>query len=138
MSSVFPYLAGVRWSDNICTVGWSSVWARNWDRDSLEKAMRYCPKGHFTQTTYTSSDERKGWNDAHKEECKRYCAPAYVLYKGAYFSFPLDRGALQLMQALGLVDECMVMAASGGRFPFPDEGFRTGGLPLCMEDTPKH
>lgn len=132
MTDLFPDLARVRWSDNLCTVGWSCIHAHQWDMDSIEKAMRFCPRGHFTQTTYVDGDERRAWTDSQRDERDRYGAPVYVLFKGAYFSFPLDRGALQLMQAVGLIDECMVMAASGGRHKFPDDAFNKGGLPLCM------
>ena len=134
MSKLFPYLERVKWSDNLCTVGWSCIWARGWDRESVEAALRFCPRGYFTVTTYVDGDERRAWTESQREEKDRYRHPVYVIHKGSYFSFPLDRGALQLMQALGLVDECMVMAAGGGRFPFPDDGWKTGGLPICQRD----
>lgn len=134
MSKLFPYLKRVKWSDNLCTVGWSCIWAWGWDRCSIDAALRFCPRGYFTTTTYVDGDERRGWSETVREEKDRYGMPVYVIHKGSYFSFPLDRGALQLMQALGLVDECMVMAAGGGRHKFPDDGWKTGGVPLCQSD----
>lgn len=129
MSEVFQFLTRVKWSDNLCTEGWSCIWARGWDRVSIDAAMRYCPRGYWTITSYVDGDERRAWTDEQREEKDRLGAPVYVIHKGSYFGFPLDRGALQLMQAVGLIDECMVMAASGGRFPFPDDAFNRGGLP---------
>lgn len=127
----FRDLLNVRWSDNTCTVGWSCIHAHHWDRYSIDAALRFCPRGHFTSTSYVGGDERRLWTPEQKKEWMELGAPVYVYWRGAYFNFPLDRGALQLMQAVGLINECMVMAASGGRFPFPDDGFARGGLPLC-------
>lgn len=122
-------LEQVRWSDNLCTVGWSSIWAFGWDYESIEEALSYCPHGRFTVTTYVDIDARRAWTDSQQKEREKFGAPVYLLYKGAYFNFPLDFGALQLMQAVGLIDECMVMAAGGGRFPFPEHGWKRGGRP---------
>lgn len=124
----FECLQNVKWSDNICTVGWSCIHAHGWDQVPVEAAKLLCPKGFFTPTSYVDGDERRSYQEHHIAQTDKYGAPFYVLYRGAYFNFPLDRGALQLMQAVGLIDECMVMAADGGRFPFPKDKFEAGGL----------
>lgn len=124
----FNFLVDIKWSDNLCSVGWSCIHARGWSRKSLERVLDYCPRGHFTPTFYIGGDTRRQFTDIDREEVKDYGAPVRMMHQGAYFNFPLDLGALQLMRAIGLVDECMVMAAGGGRFPFPDDGWKTGGL----------
>ena len=76
-------------------------------------------------------DERRSWTDEESRQAKQFGAPVKHMHRGAYFSFPLDRGAVQLMVALGLVDEAMVMYSNGGRHKFPEDGFERGGLKSC-------
>ena len=73
----------VKWSDNFCMVGWTSIHAYYWDYDSVEVAKRFCPRGYFTPTTFVDGDERRGWDKDHIAEKGEYGAPVYVLYKGA-------------------------------------------------------
>lgn len=120
---VFDCLKQLKWSDNLCTVGWSNIHAYGWTREAIDAALFFCPRGHFTVTSYVDGDERRAWADFQRQEKEDFGAPVYVIEKGAYFDFPMDNGALHLMQALGLVDELMVMIADGARhrWPEPDE-----------------
>lgn len=109
----FECLRGLRHSDNTCSVGWTNVWARGWDYDAIHAARFFCPRGSFTGTTYRRPEfQLNGDID-----------PEY-LGRGAYFDFPMDNGALHLLQALGLIDELMVLRADGGRHRWPKEADR--------------
>lgn len=119
--SVFDRLTRVQHTDNLCTVGWTNIWAHGWDEDTVTLALWHCPHGKFSATTYVSSDQRRVFDPRESKQAKRYGVPVFVLRRGAYFDFPMDAGALQLMQRLDLINELMVLRADGGRHRWPEE-----------------
>ena len=83
--------------------------------EAIDRCLFFCPDRHFTVTSFIGGDERRAWADFQRQEAKDFGAPQYVIEKGAYFDFPMDYGGACLLQALGLVDELMVLMADGGR-----------------------
>lgn len=116
-------LQGIRWSDNLCTVGATNIHATGWTHDAVKFIKTLAPSGRFTQTSFTGGDERRAMhkNDIHQVEAKKYGAPVYVLARGAYFDFSLGDEAMRVMVALGLTNELMRLMAGGGRHKWPQE-----------------
>ena len=114
-SSNFSNLSDLRFSDNTGTVGWTSIHAKRWGYASVWAATRLCPEGNFTATSYISGDERHGWTIAQRANAQRYGVPIYMLYNGAYFSFPVDENGGKLLIALGMTTELLRLMAAKGK-----------------------
>ena len=115
MDGAFANLRNLKFSDNTCTVGWTCIHASGWGYPSIDAAMRLCPLGNFTSTTYVDSDMRRIWTDEQRDNADLYGVPIHLLYKGAYFNFPVDEGGGKLLIALGMTAELLRLMAGGHR-----------------------
>ena len=113
MDAAFANLTHLRFSDNICTVNWTSIHAHGWDYRSIDAATSLCPLGNFTPTTYVDSDMRRMWTDEQRTNAQRYGVPIHILYRGAYFNFPVNTGGGKLLIALGMTAELLRLMAGG-------------------------
>ena len=89
----------------------ASIHAHSWDCDAIETALRLCPSGRFSPTTYVDGDERRAYTDAAREQAIQYGFPIHILYKGAYFDFRIDTGGGKLLVALGMTTELLRLMA---------------------------
>lgn len=112
MDAAFSDLTNLRFSNNTCIVGWTSIHAHDWQWRAVRRALEMCPRGDFTETTYVSGDERRMWSDTEQRQAKLYGAPIHILYRGAYFSFPIDEGGGKLLISLGMTAELLRLLAS--------------------------
>ena len=115
MDEAFSTLSNLRFSDNICTVGWTCIHASGWEYPSIDAATSLCPLGNFTPTTYVDSDMRRMWTDEQRTNAQRYGVPIHILYRGAYFNFPLTIGGQKLLIALGMTAELLRLMATHPR-----------------------
>ncbi len=122
MHAILATLQMVKHSDNLGSIGWTSVWARGWTRESVEFVMDLCPRGNFTVTTYIDTDARNKWTYEQQQQALRYGNPFHVMFNGAYFSVPMDMGCVHLFQALDWLDELMLGLADQWRHKWPKQG----------------
>ena len=111
MDEAFSTLSNLRFSDNICTVGWTCIHASGWDGPSIAMAKHLRPEGNFISTSYVDSDMRRMWTDEQRTNAQRYGAPIHILYRGAYFNFPVNTGGGKLLIALGMTAELLRLMA---------------------------
>jgi len=85
-------LKNLRWSDNTCTVGHTTIWAVMTCSD-MEWLLQMHPAGHFVNTFYYSGPRgNHDWINY-----TRVQGPG-----GFYFDFPLDEKGRALLTALRL------------------------------------
>jgi hypothetical protein len=85
-------MKNLTWSDNICTVGWTSVHARMQPKD-MEWLQEMQPRGHFTPT----------FSPPWSCECCPGAVRAFLgefSERGYYFTFPEDKAGTALLVAL--------------------------------------
>ena len=92
-------------SDNICTVGWTSIHA--WmSPDDMRFLKQESPEGHFSGTCIDSGnchtpEDAQAALDKNNERRKRIGMRDMRETFGFYFSFPLDSKGIQLLSKLG-------------------------------------
>lgn len=101
-----PYGSRVKWSDNLCTVGWTCI--HGWfSPDELRRLASECPDGDFTPTFYVPHDA--GGPVTTPEALDRYLSRRKVSpgirQRSApfYFNFPRDAAGEKLLASLGFL-----------------------------------
>lgn len=86
----------LKWSDNVCTVGWTCVHA-GFTPAQMNDLKTLCPKGDFT-VTFLSDFPIRSAKDAEKH-LKTHPYSNGVIY--TYFTFPLDKNGVSLLKLFG-------------------------------------
>ena len=89
----------LRWSDNTCSVGWTSIWAMMTAHD-MDWLREMHPKGYFTNTFYYSIARVEDWPEVIRKLEKDITGDPHFPF---YFTFPEDAAGCALLAALRMM-----------------------------------
>ncbi len=87
-------------SDNICTVGWTCIWASMTPED-MQYLLDDCPRGRFIPTFYDPDRQGYRWTPELLRESLKEIQSKWIKSRGFYFDFPIDDQGVELLKSLG-------------------------------------